>query len=294
MADDLESVFGRADAPRPLPPALRARLGDVLLAEVSASPEPEDAVAARLGDVDADRPLPASLRDRMRTGLHDATGSAAGRRTWRSALVGTAAALIAVLLAGVTLTVVSLSRTDRPRDLADPPTVTRVSPSQSAGRASGQLPDVGAPRPGPSRPPAGATGSVGDPSGVGSGDNFFSANDRPVHRAAKRLGYTTASILQNSEAKGTYVLAVVAPALGPTEGGTRVVIRAAGVRGVRDVRFGGVRAPWVDARKHGRVVVVTPPVTSVGKVDVTLRGPRVSIRIPHAYRYAFAGVGTWF
>jgi hypothetical protein len=292
MADDLESVFGRADAPRPLPPALRARLADVLLAEVSASPEPEDAVAARLDDVDAERPLPAPLRDRLRTRLHDATGPATGRRPRRAVLVGTAAALVAVLGAGVTLTVVSLSRTDRPRQLADAPPVTRVSPSQSPGRPSGQVPDVGAPRPGPSRP-AGATGSVGAPSVAGSGD-FLSADGGVAQRAAKRLGYAPASILQNSEAKGTYVLAAIAPAFGPTEGGTRVVIRAAGVHGVRDVRFGGIRAPWVDARTPGRIVVVTPEATSVGMVDVALRGPGVSIRIPDGYRYAFAGVGTWF
>ena len=45
MADDLELRFGRADAPRPLPTELRARLSDVLLSEVAAATEPDDGLA---------------------------------------------------------------------------------------------------------------------------------------------------------------------------------------------------------------------------------------------------------
>jgi hypothetical protein len=285
MADDLDAVFGQADAPRALPPELRARLSDVLLAEIGTELAPDDAVAEHLGDVDAERALPDSVRQRMKVQLHDAAGSHAGRRLRPAVLLGTAAGLVAVLAAGVALTAVSISRTGEPGNVAGPPTATRGSPSHAP-----EQPRTGsAPRPRPSPAKAGGSGVVAGPSVVGSANGDYYARD------VGRTSWFTAALQSRASAKdGVLRLTHVAPVFGPTEGGTRVVIRGADVRGVREVRFGGVPAPWVDARSPGRVVVVTPAVASAGRVNVTLRGPGIRIRLPRAYSYAFGGVGTWF
>lgn len=283
MADDLDAVFGRADGPRALPAQLRARLGDALLAEVAATPEPEDAaVAARLTDVDADRPLPVAVRDRLRKRLHEATAAPVGHRSRRAVLVGTAAGLIAVLGGGIALTAAVMSGTAEPGKLAGAPRVTQPPSSAPEGP-----PLARAPKPKPAD-----VGAVAGPStvGSGSGGDFLG---RRVER--QRLGWSPANISRDASMKESYVrLTAVSPAFGPTEGGTRVVIRGADLGDVRDVRFGGVRSPWVDARTPGRVVVITPAVSSAGRVGVTLRGAGVFIRIPHAYSYAFPGPGTWF
>lgn len=296
MPDDLEAMIGRADTPRRLPPELRARLSDVLLAETSTIQAPDDAVTARLADVDGERPLHDPLRNRLHEQLQEATRAPAGRRPRRGVLLGTAAGLVTVLAAGLAVSVAALSGTaDRGTVAGDLTVPTATTQPTIAPRVVRPSATHGAIRPGPTTAPRPESGA---PAGLAAGPTVV--NGSTGAKAARGGAWLSGTPLYQSLTKrlaltdSASAWSFLSPAFGPTEGGTTVVIRGYGLRDIREVRFDGVRAPWIDARSAHRLVVLTPAAATTGPVDVTLRGAGVHIRVPDGYTFAYPGVGTWF
>jgi hypothetical protein len=282
-----EELLSGLDRARPLPPGLRGRLEDELVAassrpralepdlaaaltEALSRPTFEEVEAAELlSGLDGTRALPealaAGLTDRLEAGVARWRFRTVPRR-WVGA--GVAAAML--LAAGVTG--VELQHTSQVRSTAgsasraSAPTSAALAPQSATGAGTGGIASSSGVN-GPAVPAAGSGTSAGMPAAGGS-----------TNAAAPNFG-SSATVPR---------IGSVSPVSGGTAGGNIVVIRGSGFTGTTAVRFGSVRSARVVFVSDLEIRAVVPahgPGT-VSVVVVTLYG--TSTAGPGS-RYTFTG-----
>ena len=281
-----EDLLSGLDRARPLPPGLRGRLEDELVAasarpralepdlaaaltEALSRPTFEDEQAAELlSGLDAARTLPEAMAARLTGRLESGVPRWRPRpisRRW----VGAGIAAAALLTVGVTGLELHHSSQIRP---------TAGSASRASGTTiAGQVPAAGA---------GGGTGASQSSGGL-------SANAIPVLGAGATTGGTVAGPTPASAppyaASGAQPrVASVSPVEGPATGGNTVVIRGAGFTGTTAVRFGSVRSAHVVAISDFEIRAVVPP-HSPGTVFVVVVTAAGSSATGSGGRYTFTG-----
>ncbi len=235
-------ILGLADAPRSLPPGVRDRLEQALLADglstettrplggdVSDRLEGalDDPMAGELGGVDKPRPLPPATDRALERAF------ARGSRRRRSVAVVGAAAAVVVVAAGLTVAV-----SDAGRSPSKAPTQALAPPTQHRA--------------------AGANGSTS--SGLPSAAS--------ASQAPQALGSDHTATPTGPEAVARPVVTGISPASGPAAGDTSVTITGAGLSAATTVRFGTVPA-------HFRIVsasqlAAVSPAHGAGSIAVTV------------------------
>ncbi len=255
-----EQLLAGSDRPRPLSPALRARLEESLLGLARVEGPP---VAGR-------RPLSPEVRDRLENSLLPSAPARAGhRRNWKLVVPGAGvAAAIAILAAIVAPQLVH--GPSRPGQTfaaqAAGPSVARprLSPAASvalkgpAGAKSKGVPAGGPARSGPVRyAPSGGPGTAG-PSRVGPGT-------RGPGPALPVPG-PVAAIVEVPVVRG------VSPRHGPVAGGNWVVLAGQGFVGVSAITFGSASTVKFIVESPVRLKV-RAPAHAAGTVDIGVAGP---------------------
>ena len=277
--DPTEELLRGADRPRPLPPALRQRLADRLM-------------AANQGEAPAvtpTRPLPSDLRARLEDalpseGTPDVDGGDDGadgvpapgqRPAWR--WVNPAAAVAAAVL--VVAAVVGLSvRGGGPTK----PLTTAAASSSSTARAAAP-------------PKLSASGEAGG-AGVTAGAGGAAANSAPLARQPAAGGGMAGSGASGGAAApgGTAAapsvpapsVSAVAPSTGPAAGGTWVTVTGQNLGAATQVRFGATPARQLVV-VSGTELRVLSPAHDLGTVDLTVVTPGGTSAATPGDRYTF-------
>ena len=280
--DPTAELLRGADRPRPLPPELRTRLADRLMA----------ANRGQGSDVAGVRPLPSELRGRLADALPsegapdtaaagDAAGSAAEpgpRRAWRWATP--AAAVAAALLVVAALVGLSV----RGGGSNNPHTTAAASGSNSrrpaAPPASSSGPGVGGA--GGARPGAGSGAAADASSAAGQSPSAGGAARSGTSAGAATPGATAAA----APAVPAPSVSRVSPAAGPTTGGTWVTVSGENLGSATQVRFGTTAARQL-VLVSGTEVRALSPAHALGTVDVTVVAPGGASAVTPADRYTF-------
>jgi hypothetical protein len=270
MTDPADAMRSGIDRPRPLPPALRARLEDQLLQATEVAPamplgeELEQRLEATLADpvgtallgVDAPRPLP----PRVRAGLERRL-----LRPRRPAFLGAAAAIVLVVALAVAVATHG-GGTRRPE--AGPAAETPASTSAGSTGATGASAGVAA-----------GTGAVG------SGKVTDSVTT-PVPSPAAGAAAGGPMAASGSAGGDPVEVTSVSPDAGPLAGGTTVRLQGRGLAPTAGVWFGDRPATSYHVGSDDVVTAVTPAVDAAAVVDVVLRlRTGVTYRLNAAFRY---------
>lgn len=284
-----EDLLAGLDRARPLPPGLRDRLEDELVAararpralepdlaaaltEALSRPTVEDEEAAELlSGLDGARALPEAMAGRLAARLE------AGVPRWRPRpiprrWVGAGIAAAALLALGVTGLELHHSSQIRPTASSD----SRASATTFAGQA----------------PTAGAGGGTGGSESAGgvsasNGGNASAVGAGSATGASSAAPAPAGSPLYAASGAPPRV-ASVSPVEGPVTGGNTVVIRGAGFTSTTAVRFGSVRAAHVVAISDFEIRAVVPP-HSPGTVFVVVVTANGSSPTGSGSRYSFTG-----
>ncbi|HZU73302.1 MAG TPA: IPT/TIG domain-containing protein [Acidimicrobiales bacterium] len=283
MTDPPDEELLGIDAPRSLPPDLRARLEDALLTTGSsgdAEGEP-DPVAVWMAGIDSPRPVPEPVRRRLEAALASGQATQAGTpgppppsltlRRHRPARVrrpGTtwqpwaaAAAVLAVMALGVTLAF-SLGQTRSGTTAASGgpartarSSATRSGPDTAAGAGGASALPVAGPfatgGAGGTAAPAGAPAPLSPAAGAGG--------------AAEGAGSAGAA----ARSAPPPTVTKVSPPAGPSIGGNWVTVSGTSLTGVRAVRFGSVAASRFIVQSPGQLMALAPA-EAPGTVDVVV------------------------
>ncbi|HEX5266513.1 MAG TPA: IPT/TIG domain-containing protein [Acidimicrobiales bacterium] len=279
--DPTEELLRGADRPRPLPPDLRQRLADRLMA----------AEGAGTADITGARPLPTDLRARLADALPSPAGPAedidgddgdAPSRGPRRARrwVNPASAVAAALL--VVAAVVGLSV--RGGGSNNQPTAASNGASKSARAATPQLSAS------PNQPAA----SAGNGGGAASGGSSSSSGAGPTGLPSTGAGVTGGE--GGAAAGGTQPAAApaalppsvsgVAPASGPAAGGTWVIVTGQNLGPATGVRFGTAPARQLVVVSATELRALSPA-HSAGTVDVTVVTAGGASAVSPGDRYTF-------
>lgn len=241
-----ERLLSGSDRPRPLPPALRARLEEALLTRAGSvtvrAPVHDQASGGegtKLG-----RGLPPGARERLSRRL-------ASRQQWRKwsalgALGAAAAAIVAVV------------------SVAVPGTSGRPVAAPSHPKAAASAPVVAHPLP--------ANGAA---SGASGGEaKGVAAAGRPAIFAPAPHGASTPS---------SSVIRSVVPADGPAKGGNWVVVKGNGLGNAGAVYFGRTPAPRIQHVSAGELRALAPA-HAPGTVTVSVGSPALNGRLATSAR----------
>ena len=270
MTDPTENLFSGLDRPRSLPPELRQRLEEQLLAATGAATEvplgPElderlrtqlvDPVAGALEGIDHPRPLDPALRRRLESRL-------LRRRRLARAYLG-AAAVVVLVAAGVVLIVrpASPHRHPAPEAAAHPVTPSAVG----AGVPAAPVP-------------------------VGGGGVATGGKTLTTQGLSRAPGVTAGAPGTVFGTTADSLAEAARPVQGPLDGGTVLLLRGGNLRSTVAVLFGSARASY-EVLSDSAVRAIAPAAAQAGTVDVVVElASGATYRFPAAFRYVATATG---